>query len=413
MSYSPFLPIIIGTDMNAYNMAISFHEAYQMKPILVGREPMPFTSLSKVIERIEFYPMLADPGQFAPILIQVASALQSMNKKLLLVGTNDLYVRLMIENKDALSPYYVFNAINEALINRLQIKSNFYKLCEQYGIDTPITYMYHCGEGEGVGDREAFAPFFDQLAYPVIVKPSDSIAYYEHKFHGQQKVYKVMSEEELRGVIRKIKASGYREELIIQDYIPGNDTYMWDSVIYVSSAGKTQLVTFAQVVLQERAATAIGNYTAVITRYNEEMMKKLQHFLEAIGYCGFANFDLKYDPRDGKFKVFEVNVRQGRSSYYVTALGHNMAEYLVDDMIYGKEKPLTYLDKEYLFTVVPKLVLRKFVENDAIRADVIRIIKEEKYGNPLFYKKDASFRRKLYLLVRQANYYRKYTRNKW
>ncbi len=400
----PFLPVIIGTDINAYNMAISFHEAYHTKPIIIGKEQLPITTFSTIIENRYIYPTLADPGQFVPILLQVAVALKPLNKQLLLVGTNDLYVRLIIENEEILKKHFVFSYMTEKLMNQLQVKSNFYKLCEEYGIDTPTTYFYHC---------KTNLPLPEPMNYPVIIKPSNGIAYYENKFSGQQKVYKVQSAKELRKVVERIIESGYEDELIIQDYIPGDDTYMWDSVIYVNSSRKTQLVTFAQVALQEQTVTAIGNYTAVITRYNEEMMKKLQQFLESVGYVGFANFDIKYDKRDGKFKVFEVNIRQGRSSYYVTAVGHNMAEYIVDDVIYRKEKPLTFLKEDYLFSIVPKIVLRKFVENEDVLIDANHLIKEGKYGNSLFYKRDYSFRRKLYLFARQVNYYRKYRNYKW
>lgn len=404
MNNNPFIPIIIGTDMNAYNMAISFHEEYNIRPILVGKEEMSFTKLSSVIEHIEIQPNLWDKTAFVQVLSDVAQKYKVNGKQLLLIGTNDFYVRLIIENADALKKMYVFNYMSEELMNNLLVKANFYKLCEQHGIDTPKTYYYSCAK------KEAFT---EDVLFPLIIKPSNGVMYYKNKFPGQQKVYRVENKAELDNVLTKVNASGYTEDLIIQDYIPGDDTYMWDSVFYMSSKGKAQLSTLAQVVLQEHTVTAIGNYTALITRYNEELMKKLQHFLEAVGYVGFANFDLKYDERDGKFKVFEVNIRQGRSSYYTTALGHNMARYFVDDVIYQKEKPLTLLNEHYLFTVVPKIVLKKFVENEQIQQEVSTLLKEGKWGNPLFYKQDKHFKRKLYLVARQFNYYKKYKNNNW
>ncbi|WP_142827645.1 carboxylate--amine ligase [Planococcus soli] len=400
----PFLPIIIGTDMNAYNMAISFHEAYGIKPILVGKENLSFTSLSTITETIELRSGLAEDVQFADILIDIARKYRAPGKTLLLIGTNDLYVRLIIENAKILREHYVFNYINEDLMNQLQVKSNFYELCKVHGIETPTTFFYDCNSA---------APFEEEMMFPVIIKPSNGIEYTRNKFEGQQKVYKVESPKEMHSVIQQIKGGGYRDELIIQDYIPGDDTFMWDSVIYANSKGKTQLVTFAQVVLQEHTVTAIGNYTALITRFDKDMMVKLQNFLEAVGYNGFANFDLKYDARDNKFKVFEVNIRQGRSSYYVTALGHNMAEYFVDDLIYQTDKPVTYLNEDFLFTVVPKAVLRNFVNNKAVLKDIKRLIKKGQYGNPLFYKQDKHLKRKVYLLARQVNYYKKYKNNQW
>lgn len=404
MSQQPFLPIIVGTDINAYNMAISFHEEYKIQPVLVGKSALPFTNLSTIPRAIEYDEKLGDPTQFAKILISVAKKYEEQAEKLILVGTNDLYVRLIIENRDILQDYFVFNYIDEQLMNDVQLKENFYKLCEQYGIDIPTTVFYDCQtDGE----------FTKEMMYPVIVKPSNGIEYTRNPFEGQAKVFKVENIDELKNVITMIKNSGYSDTLIIQDYIPGDDTAMWDSVVYVSSKGETQLVSFAQVVLQEHTKTAIGNYTALITRYNEEVMTKLRNFLEAIHYRGYGNFDLKFDERDGKFKVFEVNIRQGRSSYYITAMGHNMARYFVDDLIYNKEKSCSYLKGDVLFSVVPKIVLKKFVFNPAVKADISRMLQENKLVNPLFYKQDKHFKRKFYMLMRQVNYYKKYKENVW
>ena len=404
MTKHSFIPIIIGTDINAYNMAISFHAEYGIKPILVGREQLSFTKLSSITKHIELHPDLGETTTFVRFLKEIAAKYGKENKKLLLIGTNDLYVRLIIENADELKKYYLFNYISEPLMNNLLLKSNFYKLCEEHGIDAPKTYFYSCKNPE---------PFTEEVTFPVIIKPSNGVEYYKNPFAGMQKVYKVETDKEIESVINEIKASGYKEDLIIQDYIPGDDTFMWDSVFYVNSKGKSELITFAQVVLQEHTVTAIGNYTAIITRYNEEMMLKLKGFLEAINYVGYANFDLKYDQRDGKFKVFEVNIRQGRSSYYITECGHNMAKYFVDDLIHEKEKPLTLLNEPFLFTIVPKIVLKKFVKNRAVLRDVKSLLRAGKYGNPLFYKKDRSFKRKIYLLLRQINYYKKYKNSNW
>ncbi|MCM3745534.1 carboxylate--amine ligase [Sporosarcina luteola] len=404
MTNHPFIPIIVGTDINAYNMAISFHEAYGIHPILVGKEPLSFTSLSTIPGAIELNPNLGEKDEFIRFLKQVAKKHKTQGKKMLLIGTNDLYVRMIIECREELKRDFVFNYIDEELMNNLLVKKNFYQLCAEHGIDTPATYFHSCE----TDDR-----FDEDVMFPVIIKPSNGVQYYKHPFEGMQKVYKVDSYEEIQQVIKTIKDSGYRDDLIIQDFIPGDDTYMWDSVFYINSKGKSELITFGQVVLQEHTVTAIGNYTAVITRYNEEMMLKLKGFLEALNYVGYANFDLKYDHRDKKFKVFEVNIRQGRSSYYITSCGHNLAKNFVDDLIYGVEKPLTLLDEKFLFTVVPKIVLRKFVDNAKVRKEIDQLIKAGKYANPLFYKRDKSFKRKLYLLMRQINYYRKYKNNRW
>lgn len=399
-----FLPIIVGTDINAYNMAISFHEHYQIQPVLVGRDQLSFTELSTIPRAIEIDQELGESKRFVSFLQEIANKYRNEAEQLLLVGTNDLYVRLIIENQAVLRQDYVFNYIQEDLMNQLLVKKNFYATCEAHGIDIPSTHFVPC---------TATTTFKEEVTFPVIIKPSNGVLYYKNPFPNMQKVYKVESYDEVNEVISTIANSGYTDDLIIQEYIPGDDTYMYDSVVYINQRGKTEIVTFAQVVLQEQTVTAIGNYTALVTKYNEELMLKLKGFLEDLGYVGFANFDMKYDYRDGKYKLFEVNIRQGRSSYYLTSCGYNMAKFLVDDCIEQRNKPLVLLKEDHLFTVVPKYVLKRFVVNQEVKQEVKRLLKEKKYRNPLFYKKDKSFKRKIYLFLRQINYVKKYKNNSW
>ena len=97
--------------------------------------------------------------------------------------------------------------------------------------------------------------------------------------------------------------------------------------------------------LEEHSPEGIGSYAAIINGYDEKLNQQMKNFLEGIGYVGFANFDMKYDHRDGTYKLFEMNLRQGRSSYYVTAAGYNLAKWLVDDVLYHKDMECTVANK--------------------------------------------------------------------
>ncbi|WP_211090681.1 carboxylate--amine ligase [Nesterenkonia sedimenti] len=406
-----FVPVIVGTDLNAYHMAASFHEAYGIKPRVIGKVQLGFTNYSTIIGEISYVENLDDAEVFVPALRDYAARLitdpEIAGKRLLLVGTSDHYVRLIIENAGPLSEYYRFNYPSEELLNALHVKDAFYPLAQQHGLEIPETHIHEVGQ-----PVEELTGAISR--YPVILKPGNSVEYYRNKFEGQEKVYRLNSAEEVSGVVARIADSGYRGSLIIQDFIPGDDTFIWDSVLYLNTEAKAEFVNFGQVLLQEHEASAIGNYTAILSRFNREVMTQLKEFLEAIGYTGIANVDLKYDARDDAFKVLEVNVRQGRSSWYATAQGHNLAGYLVEDLVHdNRSAECAFVDKEVLFTVVPQYILKQYVTADSVREDVARMIREKKVRNPLYYRGDKSLLRRAWLAVRAARYRKKYANATW
>lgn len=405
-----FEVVIVGSDINAYYMGRNVYEAYGKKVHWIGKVSMPATALSKLGD-VEYVEDLWNKEVFLKVLVDYAN--KNAGKKLILIGTNDFYVRNIIENREELSKYYLFNYVSEELFNDLALKDVFYTKYATYDIDFPKTYIYDC-EGKASFDDKAL----DNLLYPVIVKPGHNVNYFKHEFPGQAKVYKLETKEEVHKVVEKIVASGYTNNLIIQEFIPGDDSRLFDAVIYCNTKSKVEFLTFAQIGLQERTPTGIGNCTVLVNGYNEfggtdNVCKRLKAFAEKIGYKGAGEFDLKYDERDKKFKVLEINPRQGRSSYYATACGFNIAKYLIDDVLYSKRKKFKLAKEEVALSFVPTKVIKKYVDNVGLKKKVLELKRHGKLVNPLEYNKDMSLRRRKWLVLRGINYCKKYKEHTW
>lgn len=397
--------LVLGTDINAYYMSRCYHELTGKKVDLIGKASMAFTSTSN-ITNVKIEEDLWNSKTFVKTLINYAEE-QNSKEKILLIGTNDHYVRLIVENQSLLEKYYVFNYPNIGILDNLLIKENFYGNYKNMGLDMPKTYIYKCNQND---DINKIKEYFKE--YPLIIKPSDGVEYH-YLEETLDKVYKAKNEDELEKIILKIEKAGYKNNLIIQEFIPGDDSALFDSIFYVGKNKKAQIATFAQIGLQEHTPTGIGNCTVLVNGfdehgYKEELVYKLKEFLEKIGYQGFCEFDMKYDSRDGKYKVLEINPRQSRSGYYVAACGYNLVEYLIDDLIFNKEKEFKIIKEKLLLSFVPKKVIKKYIENKKLKEEIFKLIKNKKIVNPLKYSKDSSFKRKKYLFLRDRNYVQKY-----
>lgn len=362
----------------------------------MGKYPSGPSYESQIVD----YVVNEDIDQEGTFLHQINSFAQERStKKIILLGAGDNYINMITKNRERLESNIIVPFIPYEMMDNLQRKDYFYSLCEEVDMAYPDTVVV---------TKDMGSDFEVPFEYPVILKSSESIFYWDYPFEGQEKVYTIENREELDETIQKIYAAGYPESLIVQDMIPGNDEYMYVLTSYSDKKGQVKMMCLGHVLLEEHTPLGKGNHAVIITDYNEELMLQAKKFLEKINYVGFSNFDIKYDKRDGKYKFFEINTRQGRSNYYVTGSGLNVAKYLVDDYIYNKETEIEVSKEPHLWLVVPKRVALTYVQQKENLDLMNKLFKEGKVVNPLFYEPDLSFKRRLSLMRTHFGHFVKY-----
>ena len=364
-----------------------------------------FTSLSNIVN-VEYFDELWDEKVFLKVLDDFYK--KHKDKKIVLISSTENYITMISKNKEYLDKKFLFNYPKKEIIDILVNKELFYKEYKDNNIiELPKTIYYNCKK-----DKKIKIDFM----YPIIVKPADVVIYRHIEFEGKKKIYKIENEKELYEVIDCIKLGGYDGTLIIQEYITGDDSHLFDSVIYSSKDGKVKRITLAQIGLQEHAYNLVGNAAVMINGYNQygnskEVINMVKEFAEKIGYTGFAEFDLKYDIRDKKYKVLEINPRQGRSSYYLTKAGCNLVEILVDDLVYNKKLDYKVLDKQVMLSFVPKKIVKDYIVNKDYREKVLSMWKER--INPMRYENDKSIKRNYTLFRKELRYFKDYKNGYW
>ena len=392
-----FIPVLLGTDANAYGMARSFYEAYGLKSLAIGKGALVATANSRIVSVEVQEPRLEEDDVFVETLRKFADRFPG--RTLLLVPCGDNYIKLLVRNQDKLRDCYRFECISENLLMRLSMKESFYRVCEEYGFSFPKTDS--CTAQNYKEHRPAFG-------FPMIIKPSNSVAYWNCSFPHKKKVFVAENEEEYRKILDAIYGSSYQDTLILQEYIPGDDSQMRVMNCFCGHDGKVRLISLGNALLEEHTPEGIGSYAAIINGYDEELSERMKRFLEDLHYVGFANFDMKLDPRDGTYKLFEMNLRQGRSSYFVTAGGYNLAQFLVEDVLLHKEQPCVIANKKVLWTIIPKKVIFKYVKDETLKQEARQLIRDGKFIQSMYFKKDAGLKRTLYFIVNQHHYVKKY-----
>lgn len=421
-SHTPqdFEVVVLGSDINAYGIGRSFWKRYSKRIHILTKEVFAPVLNSKLVASITKDENLWEDAQFLRLLHELrariledasGSALAKRHAdgesqgtaneaKILLIPASDTYAELISRNQEALRKEFVFYTNPYEMFRELGDRDTFYRACDEHNIAYPKTHTIDASSKDSTSLPEEFT-------FPLILKPGDPVEYFATDFSGKKKVFLASSAKEYDAITSAIYASTYKGMFTVQEFIPGDQSFEGELHAYSDSRGKVTFMQFNQVLLEEVSSGGVGSYSALITGSNAELYEKVRSFLESTGYKGFSNFDLKLDSRDQTWKFFEINQRLSRSSFTIDVAGHSIAELIVQDLLEGVVQEPVFAERAVLYTLLPKFVLRKYVNKRYLEAVDRFYAKRQVYGSFLD-GADISLKRLLAHLRMQLSYVKQY-----
>ena len=373
---------MLGGDLNAYSVALSFYEAYGVTSHAFVRYRCGATENSKFI-KTHICSGIDDLSVAIPELLKFAA--EHPHRELYLIPCADWYVSMLEAAGGALSAIYEVCIPDRRHFSMLSDKLRFYNFMEQAGIKYPEYESF--GPEENISDEK-----LSRFTYPAVIKPSDSTEYWKNPFPDMKKVYFPKNKSESEAVIKRILDSGYAKRVILQRLIaPARHGVL---TTLSTADGRVVRAVRGDVIMQQTGRTSYGNHAAIIIRALDGISYQLIKFLNGISYVGIANIDLISDA-DVTYAL-EVNLRQGRSSDYLRSAGVSLAEYLVK-FSRGENITPDFSYKEAYWHYPRHSDVRKYSSPaDVIRAD--RLIAEGKAFSPYGNSYDG-VKRKIYAVL--------------
>ena len=311
--------VLLGGDLNAYSVAVSFHQAFGVRSTVFCRYRCGITGYSSLIDlRIE--KDLLDDAVGTRVLLEFA---RGKKEQPYLIPCGDWYVAFLSRNRDSLAQAYRFHIPSKEIFQRVSDKAEFYAMLQKENIPYPETAILTSSD-------LSLSAFLSVGEYPIVLKPSQSVCYYEHPFPNMEKVYFPKNPKEAMDTAEKIFSSGYNKKIILQKRIGTEDAPPISKTLTLLSDhnGYVRRGVLGEVLVEEREKGARGNYAAILTRPPDALTCRLLTFVEKMGYTGISNFDIL--SHNGKQYVLELNPRQGRSCDYLRVAGISLARFIVD-----------------------------------------------------------------------------------
>ena len=269
-----------------------------------------------------YRPLLAadehDAGRPTAASLRTALERSGLERGLLCACSDD-WNRAVAEYAEANDPRFLSVVPRRNALDRLQDKGGLATLLQELEVPMPLTRLVH-----GVEDVADLPQSSDTFYF---LKPTDSQRFLAH---FGTKGMRVPTADEARRRLNEIVAAGM--SVVLQEYIPGSFTEHYFVDGYVDRAGQIKGL-FARRRLRIYPPD-FGNSTAMVSVALDEVSQavdSVRRVLGAVAYQGIFSAEFKRDPRDGQFKLLEVNTRPWWFIDFAVRCGVDVCQMAYDD----------------------------------------------------------------------------------
>jgi len=295
----PGLAVVVGGYVNALTVVRALG-ALGVRSVVVTHKPFDVAHRSRFcVERVHLPGLHADPGS----LVGLLEARRDRWRGAAVFPTNDFALEALSREHERLSSWYVPVANPWEVTEPLLDKHRLHDVARAVGIDVPLSYgLAGAGASSGANDAAPGALRTAEIRFPVVVKPLRGQLFAER---FGVKLFVARDSAELERAVAKVVAAGLEAEVL--DLIPGPDALFLNEALYLDERGRV----LGRVAMHKlrKSPPFFGVCRVAETWESDELHERTVELLRRIGHVGAANAEYKRDPRDGRYRLMEVNGR--------------------------------------------------------------------------------------------------------
>jgi predicted ATP-grasp superfamily ATP-dependent carboligase len=230
-------------------------------------------------------------------------------QRCVLFPTHDQYIWPISRHADWLGQWYIIPFSRWETMRRLYDKREQLETAQRIGVDIPKTVFVDSDD-----DLERGA---EEIGFPAIFKPVESLAFKER---FRRHVLEIGSHEELLRVYDTVRDCG---TLMLQDIIPGGDEELYTLGSYLDAHSRP-LAQFTGHKLRQHPPR-FGHVSMAVSVWVPQLADAGLRLLQALNYHGVSQVEFKRDPRDGRYRLMEINARHWMWHSLAGACGVNLS----------------------------------------------------------------------------------------